>query len=128
MKMKSVAGIICLVKDLPRTVKFYESLGFEFKKQNPGVSAHAYLNWFWIEFLLVDKVITEAFKADAVISPKGTGQYTHVNVEDVDEFYKGLLAKDLKPVSKPQDFPWGQRELVLIDPDGYKLVFYSKIK
>jgi catechol 2,3-dioxygenase-like lactoylglutathione lyase family enzyme len=126
--MKSVAGIICLVSDLDKSIEFYKMLGFEFKKQNPGISAHAYLNWFWIELLLKDKVVTEEFKNDVELLPKGAGQYIHINVEDVDEFYEEVIAKGLKPLSEPEDFPWGHREFVLSDPDGYKLVFFTKTK
>lgn len=128
MKMKSVAGIIFLVNDLDRSIEFYKTLGFEFKKQNPGISAHAYLNWFWIELLLKDKVVTEEFKADAVNDQKGRGQYLHINVGDVDTFYKDVIVRGLKPSNQPADFPWGHREFVLDDPDGYKLVFFTKIK
>ena len=127
MKVKSIAGIICLVKDLEKATEFYEALGFTFKKRVPGISATAYLNWFWNEFLLEDKVITEAFKEDVSVSPKGAGQYIHISVESIDEFYKGVIAKGLKPVNQPQDFPWGHREFVISDPDGYKLVFFSKL-
>ncbi|HMS49999.1 MAG TPA: VOC family protein [Candidatus Saccharibacteria bacterium] len=128
MKMKSVAGIIFLVSDLDRSIEFYKTLGFEFKKQNPGISAHAYLNWFWIELLPKDKVVTEEFKADAVNDQKGRGQYLHINVGDVDTFYKDVIVRGLKPSNQPADFPWGHREFVLDDPDGYKLVFFSKSK
>ncbi len=76
MKMKSVSGIICLVKDLEKTTEFYKTLGFDYKKNVPGVSATAYLNWFWIEFLLEDKVITNEFKSDVIVPNKGAGQYT----------------------------------------------------
>lgn len=123
--MKSVAGVICLVKNLDETKSFYETLGFEFKKQVPDVAITAYLGEFWIEFLLEDRVVTEAFKDDISIFPKGAGQYIHINVESVDEFYKQVIAKGLRPTSKPQDFPWGHREFVLADPDGYKLVLFS---
>lgn len=128
MKMKNVAGIICLVNDLERSVEFYKSLGFEFKKQNPGISAHAYLNWFWIELLRADKVVTEDFKPDVAAGNKGAGQYIHINVENADEFYEEIKANGLKSLSEPKDFPWGHREFVLADPDGYKLVFFSKAK
>lgn len=127
VKMKSVAGIICLVKELEPVIEFYQALGFEFKKQTPGVSATAYLNWFWIEFLLEDQVVTKAFKADLGVSPRGAGHYVHINVEDVDEFYEGVVAKGLQPAGEPQDFPWGHREFVLADPAGYKLVFFTKL-
>ena len=126
--MKSVAGVICLVKDLEKVTEFYGALGFDFKKRVPGISETAYLNWFWIEFLLEDKVVTEEFKEDVKASSKGAGQYIHINVEDVDMFYEGVLTKGLRPSSEPQDFPWGHREFVLRDPDGYKLVFFSKLK
>lgn len=126
MTMKSVSGIICLVNDLEKTTKFYEALGFDFKRTEPGVFAVAYLNWFWIEFLLIEKVMTKDFKEDIKASPKGAGQYTHISVDDVDEFYQGVLRKGFAPSSEPQDFPWGRREFVLSDPDGYKLVFFSK--
>lgn len=126
-KMKTVAGVICLVKELEPSIAFYEALGFEFKKQVPGVAATAYLNWFWIEFLLQDKVVTEEYKEDVKVSPKGAGQYIHINVEDVDTFYEMVLEKGLHPSSLPQDFPWGHREFVLKDPSGYKLVFFSKL-
>lgn len=124
--MKSISGFIYLVKDLNMTTEFYKKLGFEFKKQNPGVSATAYLNWFWIEFLLEDKVITEAFKEDLDGSRKGVGSYMHINVENVDDFHKAVVRKGLMPLSSPEDFPWGRREFVLQDPDGYKLVFFTK--
>jgi catechol 2,3-dioxygenase-like lactoylglutathione lyase family enzyme len=125
--MNNVAGVICLVKDLEKSVAFYEVLGFVFKKRVPNVAVTMYLNEFWIEFLLEDKVVTEAFKEDVPVSPKGAGQYIHINVEDVNEFYKGVVAKGLNPLSKPQDFPWDHREFVLADPDGYKLVFFTRL-
>lgn len=68
---------------------------------------------------------------DIVLSGKavdiGAGQYIHINVENVDEFYEDLLVKGLQSLSKPQDFPWGHREFVLRDPDGYKLVFFTEL-
>ena len=45
MKMRSVAGIVCYVKDINKTAQFYEALGFQFEKREPGhVSIR--LNWF----------------------------------------------------------------------------------
>lgn len=126
MKMKSVSGVICLVKDLERSKEFYEKLGFDFRKEVPGVAVTAYLNWFWIEFLSLEKVVTEAFKEDIPVSPKGAGQSVHINVENVDEFYKGILGLGFKPSGEPEDYSWGHREFVLSDPDGYKLVFFQK--
>jgi catechol 2,3-dioxygenase-like lactoylglutathione lyase family enzyme len=124
--MKSVAGVICLVKDLEKSAAFYEALGFEFKKNIPGVSMTAYLNWFWIELLFEDKIVTKEFKEDVKVTRKGAGQYIHISVENVDDYYNKLLKKGIKPLSKPQDYPWGSREFVVRDPDGYKLVLFKK--
>ncbi len=126
MKMKSISGLIYLVSDLEATKKFYVSLGFIIRKEMPGVSATAYLNWFWIEFLLASKVVSEELLPDAKVNPKGIGQYTHISVEDVDDFYEVLVQKGIKPIAEPQDRPWGHREFVISDPDGYKLVFFKK--
>lgn len=124
--MKSVSGIVFLVNDLQKSVTFYEKLGFLFKKSIPGVSAYAYLNWFWIELLLEDKVVSEAFLDDASIKTKEAGSYTHISVDDVDAYYSYLQKQGIKAISMPEDFPWGRREFVVADPDGYKLVFFTK--
>jgi uncharacterized glyoxalase superfamily protein PhnB len=50
----------------------------------------------------------------------------HINVEDVDEFYKGAVEKGMKPKAEPRDLPFGRREFALSDPDGYELVFFTK--
>jgi catechol 2,3-dioxygenase-like lactoylglutathione lyase family enzyme len=128
-KMVSVAGIVCFVRDLDRSVEFYKGLGFIFKEQTSDY-AKAYLNWFWIELVPFDKAEESLFKKvneaeDA--EKKGAGLFLHVSVDDVDEFYQGLLDKGFKPSSKPKDFRWGRREFVIRDPDGYKLVFFQKI-
>jgi len=54
MKMISVSGIVCYVKDTAKTAAFYEALGFQFSKREPDhVSIH--LNWFWMDFHPQDK-------------------------------------------------------------------------
>ena len=58
---------------------------------------------------------------------KGAGLYLYISVDNVDKFYKKLLSKKLNPSSAPRDWPWGNREFVIRDPDGYKLVFFKRI-
>lgn len=125
MKMKSIAGIVCYVKDIKKTAKFYRALGFQFKKREPN-HISIYLNWFWIDFLSINKENKSEFRKEANLSNKGAGLFLYISVEDVDEFYKVLLSKGLKPSSKPRDWPWGNREFVIRDPDGYKLVIFKR--
>ena len=126
MKMKSVAGVVCYVKDLKKTAEFYKALGFTVT-QNDEEKIAVRLNWFWLDFMPQDKESKDEFKREAQFPTKGAGQYLYISVEDVDEFYKGVLDKGLEPSSEPRDWPWGNREFVLRDPDGYKLVFFKRL-
>lgn len=124
--MKSIAGIVCYVKDTKKTAKFYEDLGFIFTKREPDhISIR--LNWFWIDFHPQDKEDKPEFQKEANLDNKGAGQFLYISVDSVDETYKELVAKGLKPSSEPRDWPWGNREFIIRDPDGYKLVFFQKL-
>lgn len=127
MKMKSVSGITCYAKDLAKTVTFYEALGFLFRKKE-ATHATAYLNWFWIDFVSIGLEDKAAFLEEAKSKNKGAGLYINISVDEIDELYSELVAKGLKPSGEPKDWPWGNREFVLRDPDGYKLVFFQKSK
>ena len=125
MKMKSISGILCFVKDINKTAEFYEALGFEFKNRTPDYMT-AYLNEFWVEFVREDKAEESVFKNELNPECAGPNVFVHISVGDVDGFYDGVLSKGLKPTSVPKDFPWGRREFIIRDPDGYKLVFFQK--
>lgn len=115
MKLKSVAGIVCFIKDVHKTAEFYEKLGFVSAKREHSL-LRIRLNWFWIEFLVTNERP----------EPLGTGQFVYVNVEDVDEVYNELLAKGVKPLSEPRNYKTGRREVMIEDPDGYRLVFFQE--
>ena len=127
MKIKSVSGISCCVQDLDRTAEFYERLGFEIRKRE---AAHitAYSNWFWIDFLAMGPGNEERAECSeaANLSDRGAGQSVYLSVENVDEFYKSLLSTGLTPSTEPRDQPWGNREFILRDPDGYRLVIFKR--
>jgi catechol 2,3-dioxygenase-like lactoylglutathione lyase family enzyme len=113
MKMKAISGIVCYAKNLQKTAKFYEDLGFRFGK-NEADYLICYLNWFWMEF------------HQGETSQNESDQAVYISVEDVDEFYAGVLSKGLKPSSESTDTPQGRREFSLSDPDGHRLVFFAK--
>lgn len=125
MKIKSVSGFTIYVKELDKTVKFYESLGFDFKKRDEE-RATGYMNWYSIDFIAAGKETKEEFQKDARAENKGAGIYINLSVDDVDQAYKDVVAMGHKPSSEPRDWPWGNREFVLKDPDGFKLVFFKK--
>jgi len=56
------------------------------------------------------------------VEPAGISLY--IEVDDVDALH-GRLA-DLA-ASPPEDRPWGQRQLSVVDPDGVRVTFFSPI-
>ncbi len=80
---------------------------------------------FWIELLHKSKVVSGEYKADADCTNKGAGIYLQVQVEDTDIFYDTVVANGIVPSQKPKNFPWNQREFIVVDPNGYKIAFFS---
>lgn len=124
--MLSISGIVAYVKDTAKTAEFYEKLGFIITKNDPE-HLSIRLNWFWVDFHPQNKEDKPEFQKEANLENKGAGQFLYIKVDNVDDFYEGVKKRGLKPSSEPKDWPWGNREFVLRDPDGYKLVFFQKI-
>lgn len=125
MKIKSVSGIVCYVNDLKQTVKFYRTLGFKFKEV-AKFHAKGFSNWFWIDFIVASSEEKPAFKKEAHAKQKGAGSFLYLSVDDVNKAYQELKRKGFQPATEPRDWPWGNREFVIRDPDGYKLVIFKK--
>ncbi len=125
MKMSSISGVSCYVKDVSKTTEFYEALGFRIGRQEADRVA-CYVNWFWVEFVAQDKEEDPQRKKEAGLPNKGSGQYLYIKVDSIDDFYKGVVELGMKPESEPQAKASGNREFLLRDPDGYKLVFFEK--
>jgi catechol 2,3-dioxygenase-like lactoylglutathione lyase family enzyme len=116
MKVNSISGINCHVRDLARTAEFYEALGFRRGKEEPDQITF-YVNWFFVTFNSDD---------NAELANEDSGLSVHIKVDDIEEFYSGVVSHGIKPASEPQKRRGGGREFMLRDPDGYKLVFFEK--
>lgn len=114
MKPKSIAGIVCQVADLTRTRTFYEKLGFRFGSQQADYLT-AYVNWFWVEF---HETAGDIQAADGVS--------LYISVETVKEYYQHILDTGLKPSSEPHKESASRQAFDLSDPDGHRLVFFTK--
>jgi catechol 2,3-dioxygenase-like lactoylglutathione lyase family enzyme len=125
MKMNSVSSFRCYVRDLSKTVEFYAKIGFKPGKDEPDFASF-YLNWFSLEFVPVAAARDGLEADDAAHEPKGAGAYFNIRVADAEEFHAGLLELGLTPESEPIKRPNGQREFILRDPDGYKLLIFDK--
>ncbi len=114
MKPKSISALVYKVVDIDKTLKWYEGLGFRVDK-NDGRLAVVYLNWFSIEFHLVN---------DIDDGPKD-GPLVLASVE-VDKFYEEAIKAGYKPESELQKTVNGRREFSMRDPNGYLMIFFEK--
>lgn len=125
MKLSSVSGLACYVEDLDRSVEFYEALGFRIGKRESD-HATCYVNWFWVDLIARD-CASEPEPTDGVsFAQRGAGLYLYVKVDDLDDAYAAVLAAGMKPSGEPGGGRSRNREFVLRDPDGYRLVFFEK--
>jgi catechol 2,3-dioxygenase-like lactoylglutathione lyase family enzyme len=84
------------------------------------------LNWYRIDFVAIDKENKPDIQKEADLENKGAGIFLYFSVDNVDETYKEILSFGLKPSSEPQDMSWGNREFIIRDPDGYKIVLFKR--
>ena len=117
MKMSSIAGVVCYVKDLDETAAFYEKLGFRLKREAAQLTA--YVNWFWITFRVRDEELPDP----------GAGAYLYIKVEEDGETvdrYKWVRPSFLTAILDSGTH-WQERPIVpngLADPE----VLYAGVR
>lgn len=121
--IKRFHSSLFFIRDIERTTDFYKNVGFEVEGET--TTLRIVLGDFRLTFMLDG---TDEIGVDIEGKERGTGVFTYVEVEDVDEHYKSLLSKGILTSSEPHSWPWGKREYTVKDPDGYTLVFFSSLK
>jgi len=127
--LQSLNLIGLYVKDVDTSISFYKTLGFELVS-NDGSFAEMKLKGMKLTFTAQETARDKdaSFQADAFGEPKGTGMYLNIEVDHIDDYFAQLKESGITPSTEPRNWPWGQREFVVRDPDRYKLVLYEKIK
>ena len=115
--------ILLYCSDLEKSKDFYQKLGFIIEEKD-GSHFLAVAGG-----LVLDCYDQSAlhFQQDAS-RPKGAGLFIYMLADDVDEAHKDFVGKGLAPSGEPKDWPWGNREFAIKDPDGYRFVFYKPLK
>jgi len=114
-----------VVRDVQAAARWYcDALGFThvFAMPGPGgVPSLVHLRWVKHADLLLYP------DRDGALADKATGLGVALNYSagDVDELARRAREHDATIVEGPVDRPWNVRELVVLDPDGYRLVFFS---
>lgn len=110
-----------IVKDLEASAMFYQNaLGFKHIFTMPGL-----VHLRWIKY--ADLLLTNPRDAKELPEPKGVGIALNFSLfdrfnGDIDSFAKHARENGAN-VTGPVDQPWNVREVTVLDPDGYKLVF-----
>lgn len=121
--IKRFHSALFYASELAKTAEFYKTLGFAVTK--PDDALRIELGNFKLVFVDENKT---PIKKESGAGPKGLGVSMYVEVENVDAYFESLKAKSIRASSEPRTWPWGKREFIVKDPDGYKLVFYSPVK
>lgn len=121
--VKRIHSNLYYASDLDATANFYAGLGFAVQRSDDGVRVK--LGDFTLAF--IDEKETP-IQNESGMKPKGAGIYTYVEVDDVDAYFEEIKKNGIVPRTEPKTWPWGKREFVAKDPDGYKFVFYSAAK
>ncbi|MCU0653017.1 MAG: VOC family protein [Candidatus Pacebacteria bacterium] len=124
--LKNINILGFYVSDIGATVDFYSKIGFQ-KTRQDGNFTEMMLGPMKLRFNAKETAREQdaSFHKDAFGEPKGLGLYINIEVEGIDDHYQSLIGKGLKPSTTPRNWPWGHREFVIRDPDGYKIVFYE---
>ena len=116
-----------LVSDVEASSNFYQNaLGFKhiFTMSGPnGQPSLVHLRW--VKY--ADLLITKGRDGTELSGPKGLGISLNFNLFEhfqgnIEAFAEHARQRGAN-VSGPVDHPWNVREITVMDPDGYKLIF-----
>jgi catechol 2,3-dioxygenase-like lactoylglutathione lyase family enzyme len=116
-----------MVSDLEASANFYQhTLGFKhiFTMPGPGGQA-ALVHLRWVKY--ADLLLTKPRDGKGIPEPRGAGVSLNFGMfdqfnGDIDAFAK-QARENGADVTGPIDQPWNVREVTVLDPDGYKLIF-----
>lgn len=109
---------MAFVKSVPRSIEFYEKLGFvEGKSHTPEGAAEP--SWVWLKSGGAHLMLT---KASDLVDPNEQAIIFYVYCDDVAAFRNSLVESGVEagPITRPFYAPRG--EFRVTDPDGYALM------
>lgn len=116
---------LLLVESPQISADFYQQIGFTLDYIGGPV---AILHRGGCEIHCLDKTAARPeFKVDANNEKKCGGTYLFLKTDTIDEVYQKAVGQKLNVGQPPQDWPWGNREFSMTDPDGYSIVLFQKL-
>ena len=105
---------------------YQEVLGFQLIYEMPGPDGNPILTHLrWAKYADLLLVVDRSQASE----PKGIGVSLNfaVTQESVDDLAAKVIKMGGTIASGPTDQPWNAREITILDPDGYRLVFTQPI-
>lgn len=113
------AFVKLLVADVAASARFYEALGFE-RRGTDGVHVHVR----WARF--ADLLLVPTPAGVTLSGKKGLGVLLGYDASGVDlETLARQAAEAGGSAEGPRELPWGTREVVVVDLDGYRIDFVA---
>jgi catechol 2,3-dioxygenase-like lactoylglutathione lyase family enzyme len=116
MNIQSISAVTLAVRDMARSVAFYQALGLDILYGG----AQASFTSFRLGDTFVNLILTPPYVG------QGWGRLIF-RVEQVDELHTSFIAKGIE-VESPRDGSWGERYFHLRDPDGHELSFAQLLR
>ncbi len=121
-----------IVRDLEASSRWYQDvLGFKHIFTMPGPGGQPGLvHLRWVKY--ADLLITKSRDGRDLPEPRGVGVSLNFSMLErfdgsVDTLAAQAKAGGANILSGPLDQPWNVRELTILDPDGYQLVFTAPL-
>lgn len=123
---------LLIVSDLEVSSKFYQDVlvfKYIFTMLGPG-GQPALVHLRWLKY--ADLLIALPRDDQAIPEPRGAGVSLSFQMLErfegsVDALAEQAKSKEANIISGPLNRPWNVRELTILDPDGYRLVFTTPL-
>jgi catechol 2,3-dioxygenase-like lactoylglutathione lyase family enzyme len=115
-------AIVVYAESVKKSLEFYRRLGFTVEEIRPDYGAID-LGGLSLKVHEERTETLDELRVAAAIRPRGASLFLYSRVPDIDLWYQQHA--DATPYEAPRDRPWGRREVLVVDPDGFQLMFYS---
>jgi catechol 2,3-dioxygenase-like lactoylglutathione lyase family enzyme len=126
MAVQSMNAVVFYVSDIEATERFYRRLEFSVRLASKGHLRIA-MGSLELEFHDERDERIPEFIEEARRRPKGAGLYFYFKNDQLETYHKMLVEAGVA-ATEIKERPWGNREFTVEDPDGFKLVFYRRIR
>ena len=134
-------SVAFLCREMAKSIQFYrDTLGFTLKECWPDEQKAQYASLsLHGQTIMLSSTGAEAgcgseavadfhtANAEAMEAATGGGVLVYIPVEDVDAYHQTISSGGAQPICEPETQFYGIRDFALQDPDGYRLIFYSRV-